>query len=210
MRDIRQSLPNAITLARLLLAVVFFVAIAGVSCQPGEDPGRAWFAVWVFIVAAVSDVLDGYLARRWKTVSPFGRILDPVVDKILVIGGLVFLIAPPFSSGSGIVPWMVVVVIGRELLVTSVRAVIEAQGTSFPADWGGKFKMLVQCVAVPVCFGNAAIESKRTSDTFNIFAEVMVWLMIVVTVSSAFPVLARARRHFRGSKPAARALGSSR
>ncbi|MSQ90127.1 MAG: CDP-diacylglycerol--glycerol-3-phosphate 3-phosphatidyltransferase [Phycisphaerales bacterium] len=197
MSQIRRTLPNTITLGRLVLAVVFFVVISGISCLPGEDPDRAWLAVWIFIVAAVSDVLDGYLARRWKTVSPLGRILDPVVDKVLVIGGLVFLAAPPFSSASGVLPWMVVVVIGRELLVTSVRAVIEAAGTPFAADWGGKAKMLVQCVAVPVCFGNAAIESRRTSEDFNTFAAVMVWLMVVVTIASAIPVLNRALRFFK-------------
>lgn len=197
MSELHRSLPNTITVGRLLLAVVFFVVISGVTCATGEDPSRAWLAVWIFIIAAVTDVLDGYLARRWKTVSPFGRILDPVVDKVLVIGGLVFLAAPPFVDGSGVLPWMVVVVIGRELLVTSVRAVIEAEGTAFGADWGGKVKMLVQCVAVPVCFGNAAIESRRTSPTFNLFAEIMLWGMIIITIASAIPAMLRAVQFFR-------------
>lgn len=197
MSDLRRTLPNAITVGRLVLAVVFFGLISGVSCNPGEDPARAWWAVWVFIVAAVSDVLDGYLARRWKSVSPFGRILDPVVDKILVIGGLVYLCSPPLVTGSGVLPWMVVVVIGRELLVTSVRAVIEREGTAFGADWGGKIKMFVQCVAVPVCFGNAAIESRRNSTSFNQFAEIMLWGMIAITIASAIPALVRGVAFFR-------------
>ena len=192
MNRIQRSLPNAITVGRLVLAVVFFVVISGVTCAPGEDPSRAWLAVWIFIIAALSDVLDGYLARRWKTVSPFGRVLDPVVDKVLVIGGLVFLVAPPLSANSGVLPWMVVVVIAREVLVTSVRAVIESSGTAFGADWAGKLKMLVQCVAVPVCFGNAAIESRRTSPDFNTFAAIMVWAMVIVTVLSGIPALMRA------------------
>jgi len=198
MNALQRTLPNTITVGRLVLSVVFFAVISGVACTPGEDPSRAWWAVWIFIVAAVTDVLDGYLARKWKVVSPFGRILDPVVDKILVIGGLVFLVSPPFVGGSGVLPWMVVVVIGRELLVTSVRAVIEADGTPFGADWGGKIKMLVQCVAVPVCFGNAAIESRRTSSAFNLFAEIMLWGMIVVTVASALPAMIRAVQFFKG------------
>lgn len=202
MNDLQRTLPNTITVGRLVLSVVFFVVISGVACTPGEDPSRAWWAVWIFIVAAVTDVLDGYLARKWKTVSPFGRILDPVVDKILVIGGLVFLASPPFAGGSGVLPWMVVLVIGRELLVTSVRAVIEAEGTPFSADWAGKFKMLVQCVAVPVCFGNAAIESRRTSPTFNLFAEIMLWGMIAVTVASAIPTMMRAVQFFRNKSKA--------
>lgn len=192
MNGFQRSLPNAITLARLVLAVVFFVVISGVTCRPGEDPARAWLAVWIFIVAALSDILDGYLARRWHTVSPFGRVLDPVVDKVLVIGGLVFLVAPPLAQHSGVLPWMVVVVIAREVLVTSVRAVIESSGTAFGADWAGKLKMLVQCVAVPVCFGNAAIESRRTSPDFNTFAAIMVWAMVIVTVLSGIPALKRA------------------
>jgi len=197
MSDIRRSLPNTITLGRLVLSVVFFVVISGVACTPGEDPSRAWWAVWIFIVAAVTDILDGYLARRWKSVSVLGRILDPVVDKVLVIGGLVFLAAPPLAGASGVLPWMVIVVIGRELLVTSVRATIEAERTAFGADWGGKIKMLVQCVTVPVCFGNAAIESCRTSATFNQFAEIMIWSMVIITVVSAIPSMLRALRIFR-------------
>ncbi len=194
MSALQRSLPNAITLGRLVLAVVFFVIISGVQCTPGEDPSRAWLAVWVFIIAAVTDVLDGYLARKWGSVSPFGRVLDPVVDKVLVIGGLVFLVAPPLAHNSGVLPWMVVVVIGREVLVTSVRAVIESSGSAFGADWTGKVKMLVQCVAVPVCFGNAAIESRRNSPDFNTFAAIMVWLMVIVTVVSGVPAMVRAVR----------------
>ncbi|MSR68876.1 MAG: CDP-diacylglycerol--glycerol-3-phosphate 3-phosphatidyltransferase [Phycisphaerales bacterium] len=194
MNGVQRSLPNAITVGRLLLAVVFFVVISGVAGTPGEDPSRAWLAVWIFIVAAVTDILDGYLARRWDTVSPFGRVLDPVVDKVLVIGGLVFLVAPPFAQNSGVMPWMVVIVIAREVLVTSVRAMIEASGKAFGADWAGKFKMLVQCVAVPVCFGNAAIESRRTSPDFNTFAAIMVWSMVIVTVLSGVSAMIRAVR----------------
>ena len=201
MSELRKTLPNSITVGRLVLAVVFFWLISGVACTPGEDPSRAWWAVWVFIVAAVTDILDGYLARKWKSVSPFGRILDPVVDKVLVLGGLVFLAAPPLQEGSGIVAWMVVVVIGRELLVTSVRAVIEATGSPFGADWGGKIKMLVQCVTVPVCFGNAAIESRRTSPTFNQFAELLLWGMLVITIASAIPARIRAVAFFRNHSP---------
>ena len=187
MSALQRSLPNAITLGRLVLAVVFFVIISGVQCTLGEDPRRAWLAV-------VTDVLDGYLARKWGIVSPFGRVLDPVVDKVLVIGGLVFLVAPPLAHNSGVLPWMVVVVIGREVLVTSVRAVIESSGSAFGADWTGKVKMLVQCVAVPVCFGNAAIESRRNSPDFNTFAAIMVWLMVIVTVVSGVPAMVRAVR----------------
>ena len=103
MNDLQRTLPNTITIGRLVLSVVFFVVISGVACTPGEDPSRAWWAVWIFIVAAVTDLLDGYLARKWKVVSPFGRILDPVVDKILVIGGLVFLISPPFVGEGSVI-----------------------------------------------------------------------------------------------------------
>ncbi|MBM4101485.1 MAG: CDP-diacylglycerol--glycerol-3-phosphate 3-phosphatidyltransferase [Phycisphaerae bacterium] len=197
MSHMRRTLPNAITVARLGLALAFFVVAGNLDTTDGADPSRAWTAVWIFVVAAVTDILDGYLARRWQVVTSFGRILDPVVDKVLVIGALVLLSAAPLAPASRIVPWVVILVVTRELLVTTVRAVLEGQGIPFPADRFGKFKMFVQCVTVPFCLGAAAIPNLRQSISFVQWTDALVWLMVVVTAASALPCLSRATAALR-------------
>ncbi len=127
----------------------------------------------LFVVATLTDALDGYLARRWGVESLLGRIMDPFADKLLVLGALIFMAGPDFwwrfpgehvarFSGhglqiSGIYPWMVVVVVARELLVTSMRGVLEAQGVKFGASWSGKLKMIFQSVAIPAILGLVAL-----------------------------------------------------
>ena len=129
------NVPNLLTMARLVLSVVVFVLV---PC------GRYFWALWVFIVAASTDWVDGYWARRFNQVTQLGRIFDPFVDKIIVCGLFIFLAA---EKGSGITAWMAVVVVGRELLVTALRGFIEQSGGDFSAKMSGKLKMVFQCVA---------------------------------------------------------------
>lgn len=180
-----------ITVGRLALSIVFFVLLSTLDTSETADPSRAWWAVLIFVVAAVSDVIDGYLARKWQVVTGLGRVLDPAVDKILIIGGLVYLAAGNFAPASGIAPWMVILVIGREFLVTSLRAVIEGAGGKFPADWTGKTKMFVQSVAVPVALGQAAIPNLRASPGYRDLATAIIWLMLAITTISILPALKR-------------------
>lgn len=156
--------PNALTLARLLLAAAFFVSLAFYRF-PTSRPWLLLLAVALFGAAAITDALDGYLARRWNAETLFGRVMDPFADKVLVLGAFIFLAGPNFeppyhifpapkttltvSPVSGVDPWMVVVLLARELLVTSIRGVLEAHGQRFGADAVGKIKMILQSIAVP-------------------------------------------------------------
>lgn len=190
MTSLQRSLPNAITVARLFLAVIFFVVISQLPSPPTGDSTAAWLAVALFTVAALTDVLDGFLARRWKVVSGFGRVLDPVVDKVLIIGSMVFLVAPPLAGGSGVEPWMLVVVIAREFLVTGLRSLAEARGIPFGADWMGKIKMFAQSLAVPFCLGQATIAGCHDSAGFCAFTRWLLWFTIAWTaLSGVTPVL---------------------
>jgi CDP-diacylglycerol---glycerol-3-phosphate 3-phosphatidyltransferase len=132
------NLPNLLTAARLGLAVVLFVCIA-----------QAWWLAGaaVFALAAVTDWLDGYLARKQGLTSAFGRNFDPLVDKVLVCGAFIFLLPVP---GTGLAPWMVTVVVARELVITGLRSFLENQATTFGADLFGKLKMVLQCAALLV------------------------------------------------------------
>jgi CDP-diacylglycerol--glycerol-3-phosphate 3-phosphatidyltransferase len=130
------NVPNVLTTARFVLAIVVFALI------PFE---RYFEATIVFVIAAGTDWIDGWWARKYNQVTKLGRIFDPFVDKIIICGAFTFLAA---ERGSGILPWMAVVVMGREMLVTAIRGFIEQQGGDFSAQMAGKLKMVFQCVAV--------------------------------------------------------------
>jgi CDP-diacylglycerol--glycerol-3-phosphate 3-phosphatidyltransferase len=129
------NVPNQLTALRFVLSIVLFVII---------EQGHFLAAMYVFIVAAGTDWLDGYYARKYGQVTTLGRIFDPFVDKIIICGTFIFLSAIP---GSGLVAWMAVVVVGREMLVTALRGYIEQQGGDFSASMSGKLKMVFQCAA---------------------------------------------------------------
>ena len=131
------NVPNALTAARFVLSIVVFVLI------PLE---RYAAAMVVFIIAASTDWIDGWWARKYGQVTKLGRIFDPFVDKIIICGTFIFLAAE--WPASGIAPWMAVVVMGREMLVTAIRSEIEGRGGDFSAQMMGKLKMVFQCVAV--------------------------------------------------------------
>ena len=134
------NVPNQLTSARLLLSVVLF-------CLIGVEYYRS--ALVVFIIAASTDWLDGYWARKYGLVTTLGRILDPFADKVIICGTFICLVAIPTMTQVpwGLRAWMVVVIVGRELLVTALRSFIEEKGADFSANMPGKVKMVLQCVA---------------------------------------------------------------
>ncbi|HEY8506351.1 MAG TPA: CDP-alcohol phosphatidyltransferase family protein, partial [Gemmataceae bacterium] len=130
--------PNILSLSRLGWAVALFVCIGFEEWALG---------LGFFAVAALTDWLDGVWARAADLRSAIGRSLDPLIDKVLVCGAFIYLLPVP---GAGLLPWMVTVVVGRELLITGLRGAIESRGTGFGADRLGKAKMVLQCAALVV------------------------------------------------------------
>ncbi len=190
------NLPNQITIGRLVMSVIFFACLAQFDVK--HQPVRVWMldlSATLFLLAALSDVLDGYLARKHNQVTSFGRIVDPFVDKILVIGAYTFLAGDGFSDGlvkiSGVSAWMVVVILARELLVTSLRAVTEGSGGSFAANVYGKAKMAVQSTTVVwLLLTMAHPEGLAFFAQFNTF---LVYLTVTVTFLSMIPYVLLAR-----------------
>lgn len=199
----RISLPNQITLGRLGLAVIFFALLS--SFNPQKLQEQRWLlnvCFWVFLVAAVSDVVDGLLARLTRSVTSFGRVLDPVVDKVMVCGAFVLFASRYFWDGTknltDVQPWMVLVILGRELLVSAVRTDAEAQGREFGASWMGKLKMTLQSGTVCVILGQLAWKL----DELEPLRTICVWLTVIVTALSAVSYLHRARAFLlTGSAP---------
>jgi CDP-diacylglycerol---glycerol-3-phosphate 3-phosphatidyltransferase len=193
----RINLPNQITLARLGLAVVFFVLLTWFNATKLAD--QRWLlnvCFWIFLLAAVTDIIDGLVARLLRSVTSFGRILDPVVDKVMVCGAFVLFASEHFWDSqrnfniTGVQPWMVLVIVTRELLVSAVRSHAEGEGQPFGAIWIGKLKMLVQ--STTVCAVLAQLAWKL--DALEPVRIGLVWLTVIVTALSAVSYILRARR----------------
>ena len=144
MNPLIQNLPNRITFMRLALVPVFVFLLYQ------ESPALQWVAFAVFLVAAITDYVDGYLARRFGAVSNLGKLLDPLVDKVLILSALVMLLTRRDSiDGSAWIPaWLVIVILGRELWVTGLRGIAATQGVIVSAGRSGKVKSGLQMVAV--------------------------------------------------------------
>jgi len=192
------NLPNQLTYLRIAGAIVMFVAIA---CK--------WYlaAFVLFVLAAGTDWLDGYFARKYGQVTNLGRILDPFADKVIICGAFIFLAAIPemVEVPGGLRPWMVVVLVGRELLVTAIRSFIEEQGFDFSANMSGKVKMVLQCIAAPACLvylycrslggGHADVPAWITWT-----AIISVWLAVIQTVYSGLIYVVAAVRLVRSTQ----------
>ncbi len=192
------NLPNQITLARLVLAIVFF-AILGQYSQRDPSPLLLDIGVTLFIIAAATDWLDGYYARKRNEVTALGRILDPFVDKVLVCGGFIFLAGPSFCGVDGrnvteLQSWMVVVVLGRELLVTGLRGFSESKGIQFGAEYVGKAKMWIQSVTIAVLLIAVAHGSAIEGQMVLRVQQVLVWLTVAITAASLVTYLVKAKK----------------
>ena len=129
------NLPNSLTVSRLVLTAVFVVGF-----MLGTQNGYG-IALFAFVVAAITDFLDGYLARRMGLVTSLGKLLDPIADKILTASAFIFLCA----HEQRLCPvWVVVVILAREFLVTGLRQIAVEKGQVIAADWSGKWKTTFQ------------------------------------------------------------------
>jgi CDP-diacylglycerol--glycerol-3-phosphate 3-phosphatidyltransferase len=190
------NIPNQITIGRLVLAGVFFALLSWFN--PAKLDEQRWLlnvCFWVFLIATLTDFLDGFIARLMKAETSFGRIVDPVVDKVLVCGAFVLFASHNYHVGdaaknvTGVQAWMVVVILVRELLVSAVRTHIEAQGQDFGASWVGKIKMVVQSTTVCIILGQLAWDLKAW-EPIRLAA---IWITVLVTAASAVSYVHRAR-----------------
>jgi len=181
--------PNILTLGRLVLAVIF---LAMVIYSPTVK-NRSFFldvSFVVFVIAGLTDIVDGFVARRLNVASRFGRMTDPLVDKVLICGAFVCLaiIKEPVLFGFGpatmaVIRWLVAaVIIAREVYVTALRHIAEARGINFAATMSGKIKMFIQSFAI----GTVLIKAAHVPDAAwgHWFTAAVFAAMLIVTVIS--------------------------
>jgi CDP-diacylglycerol--glycerol-3-phosphate 3-phosphatidyltransferase len=178
------TIPNLLSASRLLLAIVLFVVM---------ERGRHGTALVLFLVAASTDWVDGWWARRFGQVSRLGRILDPLVDKVIVCGAFI-LLAGRGAAGGAIAPWMAVVVVVRELIVTAVRSEMEREGHDFSAALSGKLKMVLQCAAIALVLAGRAWPGLHLAGiAVDAAATWAAWAAVVATAWSGIEYIIAAR-----------------
>lgn len=164
------NVPNTLSSLRLGLAIAVCILVE-----------LGWYipALTCFVVAASTDFIDGWYARKYDQITKLGRILDPFVDKAIIGGAMIALVGVP---ASGVAPWMATVVVFRELLVTSLRGMVEGSGGDFSAKQMGKWKMVLQCAAIIIvllCLIQGAPNNLWLWTRF-----IAIWGAIVLTILS--------------------------
>lgn len=174
------NIPNRITLSRLVLAIVFFVFLA-----------YRYFdvALIIFFVAVVTDWLDGYLARKWELSTDLGRLVDPFVDKVIICG--TFIIFVQIAEGV-VAPWMVITIVTREFLVSSIRGFSESKGVKFASNIWGKTKMVVQ--SWTLCALILYYAHFENQDWAEYMVSAFLWITIIVTVGSGLTYVYSAKK----------------
>ena len=156
------NVPNVLTLLRILLIPVFIILFVN------PTPDQSLAAAIIFAVAAVTDMLDGYIARRTGQVTKLGKLLDPIADKLLVLSALILLMNVERVSAL-----VVLLIVGRELAVTGIRAIAAGEGMIIPAETTGKYKMALQVVAIILLIlegtGLAALGNMHLAGSFTLY-----------------------------------------
>jgi CDP-diacylglycerol--glycerol-3-phosphate 3-phosphatidyltransferase len=172
------NLPNTLTILRIFF-VPFLVAVMVEQNLRIEWRGavlvtNAFLALGIFLIAAATDLLDGYLARRWKQITTVGTLLDPIADKLLISAALISLV-----QIRRVPAWMVVLIIGREFAVSGLRSIAAAEGYTIHASDLGKTKMITQVVAISMILVSIRWEA------LSGFAMLWMWGVVIFGIASA-------------------------
>jgi CDP-diacylglycerol--glycerol-3-phosphate 3-phosphatidyltransferase len=170
------TIPDWLTLARVAATFVLLILLQACA-HPPVPLWTAWLALVLFVAAALTDWLDGHLARRWKIESDFGRLFDPLADKLLVVVTFVGLL------GVGLLPiWFVSLVVAREFLITGIRLVAGQKGVVLAAEKVGKHKTVTQMVTA--ILGLLLLAMDPAHQNGRILLEASVWITAMVTAGS--------------------------
>ena len=176
------NLPNKITMFRVVL-IPFFVLFMLVPITSVDK----WIALGIFIVASLTDLLDGKIARKYNLVTNFGKFMDPLADKLLVCSALICLVAL-----SKIPAWIVIVIIAREFIISGFRLIASDNGVVIAASYWGKFKTTFQMIMI--CLMIADIQA------IQIVTDVVMWIALILTVVSLVDYLVKNKDVMKDTK----------
>lgn len=195
------NLPNKLTLTRFVLVIVFaFFAfpLPAVLC-PGETV-RAWIALIVYVVASITDALDGHLARKNNMVTDFGKFLDPIADKLLVTSALLSLILVDTEGlFHGIYIWSALIILTREFLVSGVRMIAASKGVVIAAGKMGKLKMIFQTIAIIVLLC-VPVFGGFFANALRLLGDILMIVAVILTIWSGAEYLWKNRALFMQAK----------
>jgi CDP-diacylglycerol--glycerol-3-phosphate 3-phosphatidyltransferase len=185
------NLPNSLTIVRIFLVPLLVVVLLT------KFEGRLIFGVRkeligaaIFGLASLTDLLDGYLARRRKQITTLGQLMDPLADKLLITAALVSLVQMDLAPA-----WMVAVILGREFAVTVLRSIAYSRGVTMPASRLGKFKMLSQVVAILLL-----ILGRDHLQGFFVLGQIALWVVVIAAVVSGIDYYRRFNSVLSGTK----------
>ncbi len=195
------NLPNKLTLTRLVLVLVFaFFAfpLPGVLCP--EATVRAWIALIIYVLASITDALDGHIARKNNMVTDFGKFLDPIADKLLVTSALLSLtLVDTQGLFRGLYLWSTLIILTREFMVSGVRMIAASKGVVIAAGKMGKLKMIFQSIALVVLLAVPVFSGDFAKFLRNI-GDVLMVVAVILTIWSGAEYLWKNRALFMNSK----------
>ncbi len=176
------NLPNKLTMFRVIL-IPFFVVFLLVDITPVDK----WIALAVFIIASLTDMLDGKIARKYNLVTNFGKFMDPLADKLLVCSALVCLVAV-----DRIPAWMVIVIIAREFIISGFRLVASDNGVVIAARYWGKFKTTFQIIMICLMIADLA--------ALQLLTAIVTWVAVILTIVSLVDYLVKNKEVMKDTK----------
>ncbi|NNE85701.1 MAG: CDP-diacylglycerol--glycerol-3-phosphate 3-phosphatidyltransferase [Alphaproteobacteria bacterium] len=177
------TIPNILTLLRVALIPIIVVLMIA-----GDSDAARWWAFSLFVASALTDYFDGWLARKLKQESDFGRLFDPIADKLLVVAVYFVLVNDDIIAGWNVLA--VVLIVSRELLVSALREFLAGRGIPMPSSKQAKYKTAVQLAT-----GAALIVSPLFGPLFGVVAIIGLWLATALTISSGYGYWMRSSEH---------------
>lgn len=181
----KMNLPNKLTMLRVIM-VPFFVVFLLLA---PDYPAFKWVAFGLFVVASLTDLLDGHIARKYNLITNFGKFMDPLADKLLVSAALICL------TELGFVPaWMTIVIISREFIISGFRLIAAERGIVIAAGWLGKWKTTVTMIMLSMMLlavNTIGFPTTRVYDIYMLITEVLLWISLILTVVSLVDYLVK-------------------
>ena len=175
------NLPNRLTIARVIMIPFFLVFL-----MTDFFPGSRYAALAIFIIASLTDMLDGKIARKYNLVTNFGKFMDPLADKMLVSSAFICLVAQ-----NKIAAWIVIVIIAREFVISGFRLVASDSGVVIAASYWGKFKTNFQMFAIILLMLNLGENFPAYAGGIHIAEQILVYIALILTIVSLVDYLAK-------------------